>query len=151
MSDELPDYWPRYYIPDPETHELRVVGMWEWAHWLETTDRSVAWTGNDHKWVSTVCLGLDHRHFGDGPPLVFESMVFVWHGDFHEDGLPKGHRKTESLDMDRYGSWAAAEAGHKRLVEKYLINAETRMKVDVDAEAISDLVEELAKRRKEPK
>jgi hypothetical protein len=26
--------------------------------------------------ISTVFLGLDHRHFGDGPPLLFETMVF---------------------------------------------------------------------------
>jgi hypothetical protein len=27
-------------------------------------------------WVSTVWLGLDHRHDDSGPPLIFESMVF---------------------------------------------------------------------------
>lgn len=26
--------------------------------------------------VSTVWLGLDHGFFGDGPPLIFETMVF---------------------------------------------------------------------------
>lgn len=27
--------------------------------------------------VSTVFLGLDHRFSGDGPPLLFETMVFT--------------------------------------------------------------------------
>lgn len=129
---QLPDYWPKYYIPEGPNHELRAVDLWEWTHWFGTADRQVAFTGNEHKWVSTVCLGLDHRHFGDGPPLVFESMAFIWHGDFYPDDHPHlpGHRKQESLDCERYGSWAAAEAGHKRMVEKYLINAETRTKVE---------------------
>lgn len=26
--------------------------------------------------VSTVWLGLDHNFWGDGPPLIFETMVF---------------------------------------------------------------------------
>lgn len=26
--------------------------------------------------ISTVFLGLDHRFFGDGPPLLFETMMF---------------------------------------------------------------------------
>lgn len=26
--------------------------------------------------VSTVWLGLDHNFFGEGPPLIFETMVF---------------------------------------------------------------------------
>lgn len=130
MPRQLPSYWPRYYIPDFETHKLREVGMWEWSHWMETADRQVAWTGNERKYVSTVCLGLDHRYFGDGPPLVFETMVFVCPGGVHEEGLLKGRPITNELDCERTGSWAAAEAGHKRMVEKHLINAETRTKVE---------------------
>ena len=85
---------------------------------FEHTDRLVDWTGNQgatedrpRSWrepragisVSTVFLGLDHRWFGDGPPLVFETMVFG--GEFDHE-------------QERYGSWAAAEAGHKRWVKK---------------------------------
>lgn len=29
----------------------------------------------DHVKVSTIFLGLDHQ-FGDGPPLLFETMIF---------------------------------------------------------------------------
>jgi hypothetical protein len=52
--------------------------------------------------VSTVFLGLDHR-FGDGPPIVFETMVFG--GPFDQD-------------CDRYESWDEAVAGHARIVDK---------------------------------
>lgn len=33
---------------------------------------------------------------------------------------------------ERYGSWKAAEAGHKRFVKKYLIDAKTRVKASDD-------------------
>ena len=77
-----------------------------WARWFETAGESriVAKTQlpNDVR-VSTVFLGLDHRFSLVGPPILFETMVFG--GKF--DG-----------DMERYATWAAAEKGHKRMVEK---------------------------------
>lgn len=53
-------------------------------------------------YVSTVFLGLDHR-FGQGEPLVFETMVF---------GGPLDQ------EQERYSTWDEAEAGHKAMVER---------------------------------
>jgi hypothetical protein len=53
--------------------------------------------------VSTVWLGIDHGHGGDGPPIIFETMVFVDH---------------EGGDMERYSTEAAALEGHARMVER---------------------------------
>lgn len=50
--------------------------------------------------VSTVFLGLDHR-YGDGPPQLFETLVFG--GPF--DGW-----------MDRCATWEQAEAMHEKAV-----------------------------------
>jgi len=47
--------------------------------------------------ISTVFLGLDHQ-WGDGPPLLFETMVFG--GAYHHE-------------CERYSTWDEAEAGHK--------------------------------------
>lgn len=55
---------------------------------------------NDEVHVSTVWLGLDHS-FGDGPPLIFETMVF---GGEYDDWT------------ERYSTWEQAEAGHERIV-----------------------------------
>jgi hypothetical protein len=60
--------------------------------------------------VSTVFLGLDHQ-FGDGPPLLFETMIFGG---------------TEDEYCERYSTWEEAEAGHKKAVE---IAAEKRTKI----------------------
>lgn len=57
----------------------------------------------DGKWVSTVWLGIDYQ-FGDGPPLIFETMVFPQDGSFDEEFC------------DRYSTRAEAEEGHRRVV-----------------------------------
>lgn len=48
--------------------------------------------------VSTIFLGLDHRFSGDGPPILFETMIF---GGPH-DGY-----------QERYCTWEEAKEGHK--------------------------------------
>lgn len=58
----------------------------------------------DGKWVSTVWLGLDHTFSGEGPPLIFETMVFPSKGDFSE------------TYCERYSTLEEARAGHERIV-----------------------------------
>jgi hypothetical protein len=52
--------------------------------------------------VSTVWLGLDHR-LGEGPPLIFETMVFGGPGDD---------------EMERYSTEDQARAGHDQWVAR---------------------------------
>lgn len=54
--------------------------------------------------VSTVFLVIDHN-FGDGPPLVFETMIF---------GGPCDQEQW------RYATYDEAEAGHRAAVERML-------------------------------
>ena len=56
--------------------------------------------------VSTVFLVLDHQFEDDGPPLLWETMVFGLEGD---DEV-----------QERYSSYEDAVAGHQRHVEQYL-------------------------------
>lgn len=78
----------------------------KWAEWYEKADRLVAQTklydenGNEIM-ISTVFLGADHA-FG-GLPVLFESMIFG--GEFDQEQF-------------QYCTWAEAEAGHAKLVEK---------------------------------
>jgi hypothetical protein len=114
------EYGPQFFILGPDHQLIRVSDVLTWGKHFEEGERVVEQTGyRKYEWedgpygrmpvhvagieVSTVFLGLDHRFFGDGPPLVFETMVF---------GGPLNG------EMERYGSWAAAEAGHKRWVAK---------------------------------
>jgi hypothetical protein len=105
---DVPDLeWCGQYILGGEDGHTPVpcYSLHEWGKWIEETDhRVVAQTGNDDWRVSTVFLGLDHRHWGNGPPILFETMVF---------------RHGKSADeMERYSSWDDAETGHKAMVRK---------------------------------
>lgn len=57
----------------------------EWAKTFETLDRHVGSDEIGEVRISTVFLGLDHNWFGEGPPLLFETMIFGGpHNDYQE-------------------------------------------------------------------
>lgn len=74
-----------------------------WGEWYEKATRDgtrfVAKSDVGILRVSTVFLGLNHRFGDDGPPLLFETMVFVG-------------KSGEDLNMERYTTWDQALAGH---------------------------------------
>ena len=72
--------------------------LMEWVDQFQGSNRIVAQTdvAKDIQ-VSTVFLGLDHQ-WGDGPPLLFETMIF---GGAHDQF------------QQRYSTWDQAEAGHR--------------------------------------
>jgi hypothetical protein len=53
--------------------------------------------------ISTVWMGIDHNFSGEGPPIIFETMVF--------DGEMDGYQW-------RYATEAEAIAGHDEVVER---------------------------------
>lgn len=83
---------------------IRMRNVIEWAEWFETADRIVKKTKVGNVEVSTAFLSFDHQ-YGDGPPLLFETMIF-------------GGERDE--DMWRYTTWEEAEAGHGRVVAELL-------------------------------
>ena len=82
-------------VPEPD--------LLAWGRWLEKGDRIVAKTEVGDTKISTVFLGLDHSFSGDGPPILFETMVF---------GVPLDG------EMNRYATWDEAEKGHAVMVER---------------------------------
>lgn len=93
--------WPCHYIL---VNRLPVaVDLMTWAHWW-AGNRDACRIGDDRIGkcrVSTVFLGLDHNFFGNGDPIVFETMIF---------GGP--------LDSEqwRYATYSDAERGHQEAV-----------------------------------
>lgn len=82
------------------------IDTMQWAMQFRDEDRVVAKTElPDGKTVSTVFLGLNHR-FGDGPPLIFETMVF-------------GPDSYIDMDCERYSTEEQAKAGHEAMVAKW--------------------------------
>lgn len=97
-----------------------------WGLWMASADRHVASTevyraGIDHKvYISTVFLGIDHSF--DGPPMLFETMIFV----------PEGH-PLHSRDQEcwRYATWDEAQSNHRAIVAS-ITNVETTIPQDTD-------------------
>lgn len=84
-----------------EGHEPRPAELTEWAHWFETCDRHVAKDSVGDVNISTVFLGLNHN-CGDGPPLLFETMIFGGPHDQYQE---------------RCSTWAQAEEMHRVALE----------------------------------
>lgn len=83
------------------------ISLWAWAQLMEAESNVVKQDRlQDGTVVSTVWLGLDHRVFGDGLPLIFETMVFPTAGDWHEQ------------ECHRYSTEAGALAGLGQVVAK---------------------------------
>lgn len=92
----------RYYILDGD-HNAVPADLLTWARFVEVTDRKVAREAVGDAKVSTVFLGSDHGPREDGAALIFETMVF---------GGPLDQ------EMERYSTWAEAEAGHAAMVAR---------------------------------
>ena len=59
--------------------------------------------------VSTVFLGIDHGFSLEGPPVLFETMVFP--------ALDEDRFSPANVYQMRYTTWAQAEEGHRAVVE----------------------------------
>jgi len=95
---------PRYYVLDDENHVVEVFDLVTWGEFMEGGNRTVGYTEiTSAITVSTIFLGLDHRLYGDGPPILFETLVF---------GGPLDGQSN------RYSSYDDAEVGHRMMVAK---------------------------------
>ena len=84
-------------------HELIEADLITWANFFENiNNRIVAQDFVNGVRVSTVFLGIDHN-FGDGLPLLFETMLF-------------GGEQDEN--QWRWHTWQEAKAGHKEIVKQ---------------------------------
>lgn len=102
-----------YYILDEQiVKPVETLEEWATARYDEDEEgkltRTKDWIVKQEtihgKFISTVFLGMDHG-WGEGPPIVFETMVFSKEGDGIEDSVC------------RYSTWEEAEAGHAKAVE----------------------------------
>src|SRR5262245_12181481 len=100
-----------FYMLDDEHRPIPTDDVCVWGAWYEdNNNRRVAEDFVDDIRISTVCLGVDHQ-YGNGPPLIFETMIFGGELDEH---------------MWRYSTWDDAEVGHKMAVKKARDNADSR-------------------------
>lgn len=93
-----------FFVLDEHGDVIAVDDALVWGWWFEHSlpQRVVAKDRVGDVEVSTVFLGLDHNYRADGPPVLWESLIF---------GGPFDGRQ------DRYTSRSAALEGHRRFVE----------------------------------
>lgn len=65
----------RHYILGKDK-QVVPASLMDWATFMERADRTVGKTSVSGFEVSTVFLGLDHNFSGEGPPVLWETMVF---------------------------------------------------------------------------
>lgn len=94
---------PRKYVLDGAGNPVPEPDPEKWCLVFDDPRRLVARSEIGAVAVSTVFLGLDHRFAGDGPPLLYETMIF---GGAHDQ------------DQRRYSTREEALAGHAEMVER---------------------------------
>jgi len=103
--------WDRFYILRGK-EVVAISSAREWGSWFATAERHVGDDEIGPLRVSTVFLGIDHNFWDDdGPPIVFETMIFGPPEDVEIFGRRRVMRPD--LDMQRYATWDEAEAGHR--------------------------------------
>lgn len=102
-----------FYRLDPEIGEGKVPIPCE-INEIET-GVTVQVTELDDVVISTVFLAICHQ-FKDGPPLVFETMVFTKNGWYGANG-----EGMNELYCKRDSTWECAEFTHDETVEKFRV------------------------------
>lgn len=88
------------YILDDHGEPQPAEDLLEWARWFETANRVIAQDRDEREGapdvrVSTIFLGLDHNHWGGGPPILWETMIF---GGLHDGYQARYHSRDEALE-----------------------------------------------------
>ena len=95
MRPTRPHFWVL------EGHEPRPATPLAWAHQFEWHGRIVAETRTGATHISTVFMGVELLFNNDGPPLLFETLVY--------GGAYDGQRAL-------YATWEEAQNGHQTMV-----------------------------------
>lgn len=104
-----------------------------WGRWFETADRIIARTElmDGDVVVSTIFLGVDHRFLGDGPPILFETMIF---GEKYLSQIfGREMEVREDMGQWRYCTYDEAERGHAAHVSEVTAQIERAKKLTQEA------------------
>jgi hypothetical protein len=102
---------PRYVL-DHEGNPVRQHDEMAWAEFMKDADARRVAFDEAGKWtVTTVFMGIDHDVVGNGPPLLWKTMVFGplpwggfscwyanrWRALSHHDQLAESVRRSQNL------------------------------------------------------
>jgi hypothetical protein len=103
----MKNMFTNHYILDEQGNPV-LADLDTWAAWIQKAERHVGDEKVGPYRISTVFLGLDHQ-YGEGPPVLWETMIFRSPAD-DEDDLDQHQERCS-------GSKEQAEAMHHKVVE----------------------------------
>lgn len=89
-----------HFILDANGAPRECKNIQEWSQWFETADRIVGQNTFGKIRISTVFIGIDHNCHPTGPPILWETAIFM---------------DDDSNVVERYCTEASAKAGHERI------------------------------------
>ena len=97
-----------YYTLDENGNPIEEPNPMKWAKWFKgnLTAKHVARDEFDNVYVSTVFLGVDHSFSEEGPPILYETMIFGGEHDEYQERYPNkisalaGHDQAVALVRD---------------------------------------------------
>ncbi len=85
------------YILNESGEPVKEPNLRKWAIWFETANRRVDETICENGRISTVFLGLDHNYSDEGPPILWETMVFGGALDQEQDRCSGNREQAEAM------------------------------------------------------
>lgn len=100
---------PYYYVMNKHGEPVPEPDFLKWAMWFDRNreKRRVAWTEIRAASVSTVFLGLNHGF--QGPPVLWETMVFGGVLDEEQVRCSGGREQAEAMHAEMLRAVLAAE------------------------------------------
>lgn len=90
-------------VPEPDIMKFAIwIGILHKMNGHVVQQTTIQFCGFNIVFISTVFLGIDHNYNLEGPPLVFETMIF--------GGIKDGQQF-------RFSTWEDAESFHHELVK----------------------------------
>ena len=106
----------KHYILD-ENRQPKEAELLEWAEWFETNKARISKQTREGKYfISSVFLGLDHN-WGDGEPILWETMVFEDIEPVEEEIFGKKYTRThKDIFQKRYHTEHKMLLQHNELI-----------------------------------
>ncbi len=95
-----------FYVLDEDNKPVLASDIKKWAEFFESEKRVIAQDRVRDARISTVFLGLDHNFLSEGPPILFETMIFG--GRFDQNQY-------------RYSTYDDARSGHNLAIRMVLL------------------------------
>lgn len=87
----------QHYILDESGQNIVAVGLFTWADWFETRQKGVVKQDRvGRSFISTVFMGINYG-WEDGPPVLWESMVFRGKLDQERRRCSGGREQAEAM------------------------------------------------------